>query len=82
MDARYAKPPAMHPRMRAQLEATAKAEGKKPEPEPKKKPVPPPKTSELAVLKKHIVDNKPNKKEVLEYFQKMCDEIAAKEEED
>lgn len=77
---RYAKPFAMHPRMRAQLEATAKAEGKKPEPEPKKKPVPPPKTSELAVLKKHIIDNKPSKKEVVEFFQKMVDELAEAEE--
>lgn len=77
---RYAKPHAMHPRMRAQLEATAKAEGKKPEPEPKKKAVAPPKTSELAVLKKYIIDNKPNKKEVVEYFEKMVEELAEAEE--
>ncbi len=81
MDKRYAKPFAMHPRMRAQMEAEEKAEGKKPEPEakkPKKTALPP--NSDMAARRAHLIETKPSKKEVLAYFASMVEEIAEREE--
>lgn len=76
------KPFALHPKMRAQMEADSKAEGKKAEPEPKKKKAPPPPAgSGLAARRAHLIETKPPKKEVLAYFTDMVEEIAAREEE-
>ena len=81
MDNRYAKPFAIHPRMRAQMEANDKAEGKKPEPEAKpKRSAPLPPNSDMAARRAHLIETKPSKKEVLAYFAAMVEDIASREE--
>ncbi len=73
------KPFAIHPKIRAQLE---KEDAKKPEAEKtlKKTKTKLDPASTTKAMKVHIIENKPKKKEVREYFMKRTQELESDEE--
>jgi hypothetical protein len=74
-------PFAIHPRMKAQI---AKDDEKRPEAEKvlKKEKTKMPKSSTTKAMKAHIIEEKPKKKEVREYFTKRVEELESSSDED
>ena len=78
------KPFAIHPRMREQIEkndASRPAGEKVLKEEKKTKTKIDPKMASLKSVKAHIIENKPKKKEVREYYKKMIAELSSSDSE-